>query len=164
MATIIKQLRFKFFELIPLLLLFFITLNGSSVLDIKIISINVHYILIYYWVLRQPQALGYGFIFLSGIITDVVFGLPIGVSALTLLTIAAVAAYVRVVTVRISLFNDWISFIPALLIANFIYFISLYFSNYTVDYLYLFKNSIFTFIFYPILWLIFTGLLNLMKN
>ena len=164
MAYLYKQIKFKFFELIPLLLLFFITLNGSSVLDIKIISINVHYILIYYWVLRQPQALGYGFIFLSGIITDVVFGLPIGVSALTLLTIAAVAAYVRVVTVRISLFNDWISFIPALLIANFIYFISLYFSNYTVDYLYLFKNSIFTFIFYPILWLIFTGLLNLMKN
>ena len=139
-------------------------MNGSSVIDFKIISINLHYILIYYWVLRQPLALGYGFIFLSGIITDVVFGLPLGVSAITLLTIAAVAAYVRVVTVRISLLNDWISFIPALLIANFIYFISLYISNYSVDYLYLFKNSIFTFIFYPILWLIFTGLLNLMKN
>ena len=164
MARIVKQLRLKFFEFIPLFLLFFIALNGNSVLDFKIISINVHYILIYYWVLRQPEALGYGFIFLSGIITDVVFGLPLGVSAIALLTIAAVAAYVRVVTVRISLLNDWISFIPALLIANFVYFISLYFSDYSVDYLYLFKNSIFTFIFYPILWLIFTGLLNLMKN
>ena len=161
---LVKQLRLKFFEFIPLFLLFFIALNGNSVLDFKIVSINVHYILIYYWVLRQPEALGYGFIFLSGIITDVVFGLPLGVSAIALLTIAAVAAYVRVVTVRISLLNDWISFIPALLIANFVYFISLYFSDYSVDYLYLFKNSIFTFIFYPILWLIFTGLLNLMKN
>ncbi len=164
MARIVKQLRLKFFEFIPLFLLFFIALNGNSVLDFKIVSINVHYILIYYWVLRQPETLGYGFIFLSGIITDVVFGLPLGVSAIALLTIAAVAAYVRVVTVRISLLNDWISFIPALLIANFVYFISLYFSDYSVDYLYLFKNSIFTFIFYPILWLIFTGLLNLMKN
>ena len=164
MARIVKQLRLKFFEFIPLFLLFFIALNGNSVLDFKIVSINVHYILIYYWVLRQPEALGYGFIFLSGIITDVVFGLPLGVSAIALLTIAAVAAYVRVVTVRISLLNDWISFIPALLVANFVYFISLYFSDYSVDYLYLFKNSVFTFIFYPILWLIFTGLLNLMKN
>ena len=164
MSYTIKQARLKFFELIPIFLLFFITLNGKSVIDFKILSVNVHYILIYYWVLRQPQALGYGFIFLSGIITDVVFGLPLGVSAIALLTIAAVAAYVRVVTVRISLLNDWISFIPALLIANFVYFISLYFSDYSVDYLYLFKNSIFTFIFYPILWLIFTGLLNLMKN
>ena len=150
--------------MVPIFLLFFITLNGKSVIDFKILSINVHYILIYFWVLRQPQALGYGFIFLSGIITDVVFGLPIGVSALALLTVAAVAAYVRVVTVRISLINDWISFIPALLLANFIYFMSLYFSNYSIDYLYLFKNSVFTFIFYPILWLLFTALLKLMKD
>ena len=164
MSYTIKQIRFKFFELVPIFLLFFITLNGKSVIDFKILSINVHYILIYYWVLKQPQALGYGFIFLSGIITDVVFGLPIGVSALALLTVAAVAAYVRVVTVRISLVNDWISFIPALLLANFIYFMSLYFSNYSIDYLYLFKNSIFTFIFYPILWLLFTPLLKLMKD
>ena len=163
MSYTIKQIRLKFFELVPIFLLFFITLNGKSVIDFKILSINVHYILIYFWVLRQPQALGYGFIFLSGIITDVIFGLPIGVSALALLTVAAVAAYVRVVTVRISLVNDWISFIPALLLANFIYFMSLYFSNYSIDYLYLFKNSIFTFIFYPILWLLFTALLNLMK-
>ena len=164
MSYTIKQIRLKFFALVPIFLLFFITLNGKSVIDFKILSINVHYILIYYWVLKQPQALGYGFIFLSGIITDVVFGLPIGVSALALLAVAAVAAYVRVVTVRISLINDWISFIPALLLANFIYFMSLYFSNYSTDYLYLFKNSIFTFIFYPILWLLFTPLLKLMKD
>ena len=163
MSYTIKQIRLKFFELVPIFLLFFITLNGKSVIDFKILSINVHYILIYFWVLRKPQALGYGFIFLSGIITDVIFGLPIGVSALALLTVAAVAAYVRVVTVRISLVNDWISFIPALLLANFIYFMSLYFSNYSIDYLYLFKNSVFTFIFYPILWLLFTALLKLMK-
>ena len=164
MTYTIKQIRLKFFEFVPIFLLFFITLNGKSVIDFKILSINVHYILIYFWVLRQPQALGYGFIFLSGIITDVIFGLPIGVSALALLAVAAVAAYVRVVTVRISLVNDWISFIPALLLANFIYFMSLYFSNYSIDYLYLFKNSVFTFIFYPILWLLFTALLNLMKD
>jgi len=164
MAYLLKQIKFKFFELIPLFLLFFISLNGNSVIDFNILSVNVHYILIYFWVLRQPQALGYGFIFLSGIITDVVFGLPIGVTALALLSVAAVAAYVRVVTVRISLVNDWISFIPALLIANFIYFISLYLSNYSIDYLYLFKNSIFTFIFYPILWGLFTLLLNVMRD
>ena len=164
MSYTIKQIRLKFFELVPIFLLFFITLNGKSVIDFKILSINVHYILIYYWVLRQPQALGYGFIFLSGIITDVVFGLPIGVSALALLAVAAVAAYVRVVTVRISLVNDWISFIPAILFANFVYFIALYFSNYSVDYLYLFKNSIFTFIFYPVLWSIFAIILNFMRS
>jgi len=163
MGVTAKEFWRKFIGLLPLILLFFISLNGSSVVNIKFFSINIHYILVYYWVLRQPESLGYGFIFLSGIISDVVFGLPLGVNALSLLIIAAVAAYVRVVTVRITLINDWISFIPALLIANFIYFLSLYLSDYSIDYLYLFKNSIFTFIFYPILWGAFSIFLNLTK-
>ena len=164
MAYIYKQNKYKFLVLLPVLLLFFISLSGNSIIDLRFFSINVHYILVYFWVLRQPRNLGYGFIFLSGIISDVVFGLPFGVNALSLLIIAAVAAYIRVVTVRITLVNDWISFIPALLFANFIYFFSLYFSNYSIDYLYLLKNSIFTFIFYPILCAIFSMMLNLSKS
>jgi len=164
MAYIYKQIKYKFFELLPVLLLFFISLNGSSIIDLKFFSINVHYILVYYWVLRKPRNLGYGLIFLSGIISDAVFGLPFGVNALSLLIIAAVAAYVRVVTVRITLVNDWISFIPALLLANFIYFFSLHFSNYSIDYLYLITNSVFTFIFYPVLWGVFSLMLNLSKS
>jgi len=164
MAYIYKQLKFRFFELLPIIFLFFISLNGNSLVDLKFFTINIHYILVYFWVLRQPESLGYGFIFLSGLITDVVYGLPLGINALTMLTIAAVATYVRVVTVRITLVNDWISFIPAILIANFIYFLSLYFSDYTIDYLFLFKNSIFTFIFYPVLWGLFSIILNITKS
>ena len=164
MPLIFKNARFKFFGILPLALLFFISLNGSSIINIKFFSVNIHYILVYYWVLRQPQSLGYGFIFLSGIISDVVLGFPIGINALSLLFVAGVAAYVRVVTVRITLVNDWISFIPALLFANFVYFTSLYFSNYSVEYIYLLKNSIFTFIFYPILWGLFSLILNLIES
>ena len=164
MVYTVKQVKFKFFEILPILLLFFISLNGSSIVNVKFFSANIHYILVYYWVLRQPQSLGYGFIFLSGIISDVVLGLPLGINALSLLIVAAVAAYVRVVTVRITLVNDWISFVPALLFANLIYFSSLYFSDYSVDYFYLLKNSVFTFIFYPILWGFFSLILNLMKS
>ena len=164
MAYIYKQIRFKFFSILPILLLFFLSLSGTSIIGLKYFSIHLHYILVYFYVLRQPNSLGYGFIFLSGIISDVIFGLPLGINALSLLVIAAVAAYVRVVTVRITLINDWISFIPALLIANFFYFLSLYFSNYSVDYLFLLKNSVFTFIFYPVLWGIFSLILNLTKS
>ena len=164
MAYLVQHIRTKFLEFTPLFILFYLSLTGNSVLDFKFLSINVHYILIYYWVLRRPQLLSYGFIFISGIITDVVFGLPIGVTSLNLLVVAAVAAYVRVVTVRISLINDWISFIPALLAANFIYFMSLYFLGYSVDYLYLFTNSVFTLACYPILWGVFTMLINFMRE
>ena len=164
MAFIYKQIRYRFFELLPLILLFYISLNGNSVIAIKFFSINIHYILVYYWVLRKPDSLGYGFIFLYGIISDVVYGFPIGINSLSLLIIAGVAAYVRVVTVRITLINDWISFIPALLLANLIYFLSLYFSDYSLSYLNLFKDSIFTFIFYPILWAIFSIIIKLTKE
>ena len=163
MALNIKDFRFKFFQLLPLLLLFFISLSGSSIVNIKFFSVNIHYILVYFWILRRPEVLGYGFIFFSGIITDVMFGLPLGVTALTLLIIAAVATYVRVVTVRVGLISDWLGFIPALILASLIYFISLYFSGYTIDYLYLIMNSLFTFTFYPLLWALFTFLLNLMR-
>jgi len=164
MALTYKQIKFKTIELLPLLLLFFISLNGNSIISLNYFSINVHYILVYFWILRHPQLLGYGFIFISGIISDVVFGLPLGVNALSLLVIAAVAAYVRVVTVRITLINDWISFIPALLISNFVYFLSLYFSNYPIEYLLLFNNSIFTFACYPILWGFFSLIANLTRS
>ena len=163
MALLFRNIKNKFLELIPLFLLFFISLSGNSIVDVNFFSINVNYILIYFWVLRRPQILGYGFIFLSGIISDVVFGLPVGATSLALLILAAVATYVRLVTVRVSLLNDWISFIPALLLANFFYYISLYYSDYSIDYLYLFNNSIFTFIFYPLLWLFFGALINFIK-
>ena len=164
MGTTTKEFWGKFINLLPLLILFFISLNGSSVINVKFFSINIHYILVYYWVLRQPQSLGYGFIFLSGLISDAVLGFPLGINSLSLLFVAGVAAYVRVVTVRITLINDWISFIPALLFANFVYFVSLYYSDFTIDYFYLLKNSIFTLIFYPVLWGLFTLFLNLKKN
>ena len=159
-----REFWYKFIGILPLLILFFISLNGSSIININFFSVNIHYILVYFWVLRRPESLGYGFIFLSGLISDVVLGLPLGVNSLALLFVAGVAAYVRVVTVRITLINDWISFIPALLFANFVYFVSLYYSNYSVEYFYLLKNSIFTFIFYPVLWGLVSLILNLTKS
>ena len=35
MAFIFKQVKLRFFELLPLLLLFFISLNGNSIIDLK---------------------------------------------------------------------------------------------------------------------------------
>ena len=162
MAFVIKNLRERFFSFFPLILLFYISFVGASVLNLKFFSINIHYILIYYWVLRS--GLGFGFIFISGVITDVVLGLPLGVTPLTLLVIAGVATYVRVVTVRISLVTDWISFIPALLFADFVYYMSLYFLDFSIDYFNLFTSSVFTLAFYPLLWILFSLISNVNRN
>ena len=91
MAYFYKQIRLRFFDLIPIFLLFFISFNGNSIIDLKFFSFNAHYILVYFWVLKKPQNMSYMLVFLSGLVTDVVFGLPLGVNALTLLVIAGVA-------------------------------------------------------------------------
>ena len=91
-------------------------------------------------------------------------GSPMGLSGLSMLVVAGAATYIRVVTVRISLLTDWISFIPTLLIANLVYYLALTSVNYEINYLYLFNNSIFTFVFYPILWVFFSLILNLTNS
>jgi cell shape-determining protein MreD len=164
MVNTFRQAKINFFGILPLVILLFISLNGSSVIDFSLFKVNIQYILVYFWVLRHPGSLGYGFIFLSGVITDVISGFPLGVHALSLLVIAGVAAYVRTVTVRITLLNDWVSFIPALLIVNFINYFSLYVLDYNLDYMLLLKHSISTFFFYPVFWIIFILILNLSKN
>ena len=73
MALTYNQIKLKILGLIPLITLFFIAFNGNSIIDLKYFTINVHYILVYFFVLRKPSTLGYGFIFLSGIISDIVF-------------------------------------------------------------------------------------------
>ena len=163
MAYALKNIRIKFFEILPIIFLFFISFNGNSIIDLNFFSISLHYIIVYYWVLRQPGTLGYGFIFIAGIITDVILGLPMGISSLSYLAIATLAAYTRIVTVRISLLTDWFTFVPALLTANFTYFLVLYFNDMPVNYLSLLLGALFTFLLYPFLWFIFEILRRLMK-
>ena len=158
MAILFKNLKYQIINLFPLFLLFFISLNNFSVIELKnfkFFFINFQYIIIYYWVLKKPKTLGYGFIFLAGISTDIVLGLPMAISSLTFLSIAAVAAYLRVVTVSISLLTDWIIFFPTLLLSQIIYLIVVYFLSMEINAINLFLNLVVTFFLYPLCWLFF---------
>ena len=118
-------------------------------------------IVIYYWALKDPEVLGNGHIFFAGIINDLMMALPLGTSALSYLVTALVASYIRNVTVNNSLFTDWFTFLIAIFFSNLTYLILISnFSNYGFTYTNLFYNSFFTFLFYPIFWLIF----NLYKS
>ena len=166
MSITYKNFISKIVQLLPLILLFYISFKDDSIFHFEFfdfLSINFQYIIIYYWVLKKPKILGYGFIFFAGIITDVVLGFPMGISSLSYLTVATFATYTRIVTVRVSLLTDWVTFIPALLSANFIHFLVLYFHNLPIDYLYLLVGAIFTFAIYPFIWIIFELLRKLIK-
>mgnify|MGYP001475197192 CR=1 FL=1 len=158
MAINIKTFKEGFLRLLPLVLLIYICISEfhTQFFYWDIFSFNFQFIIIYYWVLRDPSILGYGFIFTCGAINDVVLSLPLGTSPLSYLFVSLVAAYVRNATVRSTMFTDWFTFVVAVLIGNFInYFLLRNFTIIQTDYSSMFFNSLFTFILYPLFWFIF---------
>ena len=158
MALVLSNLKDTFFKLGPLILLVFICISEfhTQFYYWGIFTFNFQFIIIYYWILRDPDILGYGFVFICGFINDVVLSLPLGTSALSYLFVSLVAAYVRNATVRTSLFTDWFTFVIAVFIGNFIYFFLLNkFADASIEYTTLFYNSLFTFILYPFFWALF---------
>ena len=71
----------------PVLILFISVLNEIDLNYLTIFSLNFPFILIFYWSLRKSESLGYGYIFVAGLINDVVTGLPIGISSFNYLLI-----------------------------------------------------------------------------
>ena len=167
MAILFKNITFKFINSAPIILLYFFSIteldaNFSNLFEI--LSFNIQIIIVYYWTLRNPSILGNGHIFLSGIINDVIMGLPMGTSALTYLVISLVASYIRNVTVNINLFTDWFTFLIAIFFSNLTFLILLKnFSEISITYTELFYNSFFTFLFYPVFWVLFNQYRYLMS-
>ena len=154
----------SFFNLIPLLILFFLAFSETDFdfEKLSFLSFNLIYIIIFYWVLKNPDILGYGFIFLAGIVNDVVIGLPIGVSSITYLILAGFAAYIRHLTVQPSLIYDWIVFIPSIAVTNSVYFYILkIFFDIEINYITLALNTGITILFYPIIGILFNFLTNI---
>ena len=133
----------------PLLLLYISVLNEFDFNYLETFSFNFPFILIFYWSLKKSDILGYGFIFIAGLINDVVVGFPIGTSSLSYLLICGFAAYLRNITLRPSLVKDWFFFLFAILVINSLSysFLNLFFLI-DLNYLNLFYNIVFTFLFY----------------
>ena len=141
----------------PLILLIISVLNEFNLNYAGFISINFPYILIYYWTLKRSESLGHGYIFLAGLINDVVVGLPIGISALNYLLICGFAGYLKNITLRAKLIQDWFFFLFTILVVNSISF-SILILFFSLDLIYskLLLNIMFTFSSYIIFAYIFS--------
>ena len=140
-------------EKMPIILLIVSVLNefDFNYLNLKYFSFNFPFILIYYWSLKRSGSIGYGLIFLSGLLNDVVVGLPIGLSALSYLLICGFSAYLRNITLRPSLTKDWFFFGFAILVVNSVaYIIMSLFFDINIIYPSILVNILFTFLFYVI--------------
>jgi len=136
---------------VPLILLFISVLNDYDFnhLGLKYFSFNFSYILIFYYGLKKSESLGYIYIFIAGLINDVVMGIPIGLTSLMYLLLCGAAAYLRNITLRPSLIKDCVFFLITILIINSLLFIILnFFFGYQVNYFDQSINIVFTFLFY----------------
>ena len=162
MSSLNKSSFFRIlFPYFPVAILFLSVFNefDFNYLMIEYFSFNFVYILIFYWTLRNPNRLGYISIFLAGLINDVVIGLPMGISSFCYLLICAVTAYVRNITLSPNFINDWISLLFTLLLVNSIQVLILDFiMQINIVYMSYLINSGFTFILYPIFFIIFNYL------
>ena len=159
MAILYKNLRSSIINSIPLITLYYLSISEidthfSNMFEI--LSFNLQIIIIYYWMLKNSSVLGNGHIFFAGIINDVVMGLPLGISSISYLTVSFVASYIRQVTVNMSLFTDWFTFILAIFFSSLVYLVLiLNFSDLQISYVDMSYNAFFTFLFYPFIWTIF---------
>ena len=159
----IKNYLSKFFPALLLYVLAFSTFSEiSKIQDVSIFAFNGQMILIYFYVLKAPDDLGNGHIFLAGIINDVVSGMPLGVSSLSYLTLSFFTAYIRNATLRPRMTAEWFTFIPALFFSNLVYFVIINnFSNLSFYYVELLQSSFFTFLFFPIFYYIFSKIIKM---
>ena len=159
MSSFNKSSFFRLFlSYLPLIILFVSVFNefDFNYLNIENFSFNFVYILIFYWTLRSPDSIGYFSIFLAGIINDVVIGMPLGISSLCYLILCAVTAYIRNITLSPNFIKDWFSFLFTMILINSIQVIILdLIFLLQINYISYVVNIGFTFLFYPIFFVIF---------
>ena len=162
MSSLNKSSFFKIcLSYLPLFMLFFSAFNelDFNYLKLDYFSFNFAHLLIFFWTLRNPNKLGYLAIFFAGIINDVVVGIPIGISSFCYLLLCSVTAYIRNITLSPNFIKDWISFLFTILLINSIQIIILdLFFLVQINYTNYLINTGFTFLFYPIFFLIFNFL------
>ena len=156
----IRAITEKIFISLPILLLYFFSFfhfQLPEVGKINFFAFNFQMILVYFYVLKFPEYLGFGNIFLAGLINDTVMGIPLGTTSLSYLTLSLVTTYIRNATLRPVLTAEWFTFIPALFFSNLVYLIIVNnFANVSFYYIELLQNTFFTFLFFPIFHYIFS--------
>ncbi len=149
----------KIFHAGPIILLYYLCIsevdtNLEKIFDI--FSLNFQIILIYFWVLKKPDIMANGHIFLAGLINDVVMSFPLGISSLSYLIIIFVGTYVRNKSVNTTIASDWFTFFMAMIFSNLLFFSLLNnFSDLSFTYSKIGYNMFFTLFMFPIFWLLF---------
>ena len=116
-----KTILKKIIHSLPIIILYFLVLTGfdSSFFFYDInFSFNLVYLIIFFFVLKNPETLSYTLIFLAGIINDIVQNFPIGISSIDYLLLCTIAVFIRSRIILPNLFYEVILFFIAILIVS----------------------------------------------
>ena len=143
----------------PLILLYYLCISevdSNFEKMFEIFTLNFQIILIYFWVLKRPEIMANGHIFLAGLINDVVMGFPMGISSLSYLVIIFFGTYVRNKSVNTTIASDWFTFFMAMIFSSLLFFSLLNnFSDLSFSYTKIGYNMFFTLAMFPIFWVLF---------
>ena len=146
-----KSLLFKFYGMMPLIILFVSVLNefDFNYLNLKYFSFNFPFILIFFFTLKDFKHFDYLLVFIAGLINDTVVGLPLGISSLSYILICIATSYIRNITIRPNPIKDWFYFLFIIcLISSINYSILSLFFSYNLVLTSFLINIFFTFVFY----------------
>ena len=120
---------------------------------------NMTYLLIYFFTFNNYKYFSFFSMFILGLITDSISGIPFGTSSLAYMTIYKIAVFQETIKLRTNFFAEWIALGIALFIAYTVILIVLYLSKTSFEPLIHIYNFMGTFILYPFIWLVLKLLL-----
>ena len=115
---------------------------------------NMTYLLIYFFTFNNYKYFSFFSMFILGLITDSISGIPFGTSSLAYMTIYKIAVFQETIKLRTNFFAEWIALGIALFIAYTVILIVLYLSGGSFEPLVHIYNFIGSFILYPFIWLV----------
>ena len=142
---------YKIYIWLPIIFLFISVFNefDFNYLDIEYFSFNFPFILIFYFTLKGSSNFDYMFVFIAGLINDVVIGFPLGISSLSYVLICSFSSYLRSITIRPNIIKDWFYFLFVISLINSLnYSILFLIFSYELNFTYYLVNNFFTFLLY----------------
>ena len=115
---------------------------------------NMTYLLIYFFTFNNYKYFSFFSMFILGLITDSISGIPFGTSSLAYMTIYKIAVFQETIKLRTNFFAEWIALGIALFIAYTVILIVLYLSKSYFEPLIHIYNFIGSFVLYPFIWFV----------
>jgi rod shape-determining protein MreD len=140
--------------------LVFFSIIGSLISNKLLIELNFNqffnlpYLLIYFFSFNRFRYFSIFSMFVLGLISDSITGIPFGISSIAYMLIFRIAIYQNSIRLRSMFLAEWFAFAIAILATYILILICFYVNDTLFDYEIYIYNFLGTFLMYPLIWLI----------